>query len=155
MRVVRGSRSGPTQRTQPLKSGSLWACCPSHGQDPGASRAGETAADEVAQVEDGGAAFEPGVVLCATAITEFEASAAEAGDLGDDPFHVGPERSVLLAQFGVGSPVPSGLAEQVVSLVQNEFAAGLGCGAPPPQRAVAAERAEGGDTGSADRTGDV
>ena len=85
--------------------------------------------------------------LVGAAVAEFEAAAAAAGDLGDDPFHVGPELAVLLPQFGLGGPVTAGLAQQVVSLVQNDFAAGLGRGAPLTQRAVAAQRTEAGHPG--------
>src|SRR6266498_4279679 len=66
-------------------------------QNPDSCRESEAAADEVAQVQAGGAAFEPGVVLGGAAVAQFEASAAQVGDLGDDPFHVGSERAVLLA----------------------------------------------------------
>jgi hypothetical protein len=65
-------------------------------QSPDSCRASEATAEEVAQVEPGGAAGEPGVVLLGTPVTKREAAAAAACDLGDDPFHVGPEFPVLL-----------------------------------------------------------
>lgn len=74
-------------------------------QNPDSRRAGESAADEVTQIESCGAACEPGVVLDGAAIAEFQAAAAVAGDLGDDPFHVGPERPVFLTQSGFGGPM--------------------------------------------------
>ena len=103
-------------------------------QDPDSCRASEPTAEEVTQVEPGGAPGEPRVVLDGAPVAKLEAATAAAGDLGDDPFHVGPELPVLLPQFRVGGPVAAGSAEQVVSLVQNDFTAGLGLRAPPAQR---------------------
>jgi hypothetical protein len=53
--------------------------------------------DQVAQVEGGGAAFEPGVVAFGASVAQLEASAASAGDLGDDTFDVGSVVSVAFA----------------------------------------------------------
>jgi hypothetical protein len=50
----------------------------------------QAAGDEVAQVEGCGAVLEPGVVAGGAEVAEFEAPPAAAGDLGDDPFDVGP-----------------------------------------------------------------
>jgi hypothetical protein len=90
------------------------------------------------------------VILDGAAVTQFEAAAAAAGDLGDDSFHVGPALTASQLDFGVGGPVVAGLAHEANSLVQNNFAASLGLGAPLAQRAVAAERT---DPGSAERAG--
>jgi len=46
-------------------------------------RAGKGAAEEITQVEAGGAAGEPGGVLGGAAVAQFQAAAAGAGDLGD------------------------------------------------------------------------
>src|SRR6266566_4965645 len=120
-------------------------------QNPDSCRASESTAHEVAQIEPGGAEGEPRMVLDGAAVAEFEAAAAEAGDLGDDPFHVGPVLAVLLPQFGLAGPVAAGLAQQVISLVQNDFPAGLGLCAPLEQWAVAAQRTEAGHPGPAER----
>src|SRR5438046_501552 len=66
------------------------------GQDPCSVLAGQTAADEIAQVQGGGAVLEPGVVAGGAEVAEFEAPPAAGGDLGDDPLHVGPELLVVL-----------------------------------------------------------
>src|ERR1019366_3779685 len=75
------------------------------------------------------------------------------GHLGDGAFDVGPVFHVVLAQPGAGGPVPAGGAQQVIALVQDELASGLAGGAACPQRAVAAQRAEGGDPGPAQAGG--
>ena len=75
-------------------------------QSPDSCRAGQATADEIAQDEPGGAAGQPGVVLDGAAVAQFEAAAAPAGDLGDDPFHVGP---VLCLRYRCGN---SGSAAQ-------------------------------------------
>ena len=98
-------------------------------QNPGSCGAGEATAEEIAEVEPGGAAGQPGVVLGRAAVAQFEAATTAAGDLGDDAFHVGPVLAVLLPQFGCGGPVAAGCAQQVVTLVQADGAAGLGGGA--------------------------
>src|SRR5258707_1757894 len=125
----------------------------SGGQHPGAVPASQALADEVAQVECGGAALEPGVVLGRPAVAEFEPASAPGGDLGDGPFDVGPVFHVVLPQPAAGGPVLPALPEQVVAFVPDQFAAGLAGGAPLPQRAVAAQDAEGGDPGAAERHG--
>src|SRR6266545_2432610 len=119
--------------------GPCWAGASGGGQCPGAVAAGEAAADEVAQVEGGGAAL--------------QAAAATAGKLGDDAFHVRPVAPVVIPQVGVLGPVAAGLAQQRVVVAQDELAAGLGRGAPLAQRAGATQRAEGGHPGDADRPG--
>src|SRR5260370_41904017 len=88
--------------------------CRSGGQDPGAVAEGQALADQVAQVQRGGAALEPGMVLGGAAVAELEPAAAEGGDLGDGAFHVGPPGGVVLAQPG-GGPVAAGAAQQVVA----------------------------------------
>ena len=93
------------------------------------------------------------MVLVGAAIAQFQATAAAAGDLGDDAFHVGPVHAVLLPQVGLVGPVAASPAEQVVTLVQADRAAGLGCGAARGERAVAAECAEDHVTGLGDGTG--
>src|SRR5260370_33552950 len=125
----------------------------SGGQHPGAVPASQALADEVAQVECGGAALEPGVVLGRPAVAEFEPASAPGGDLGDGPFDVGPVFHVVLAQPAAGGPVRAGLPEQVVAFGQDELAAGLAGGAPLPPRAVAAQGAERGHPGAAARRG--
>src|SRR6266851_2939898 len=95
----------------------------SGGQRPGAVPAGQPPPDQVAQVQRGGAAPEPGVVLCGAAVAELEPASPPGGDLGDGAFHVGPAGHVVLAQPG-GGPVSPRLPEQVVALVQDELAAG-------------------------------
>src|SRR5208283_1335900 len=125
----------------------------SGGQHPGAALAGQALADQVTQVEGGGAALEPGVVPGGPAVAELEAASPPGGDLGDGAFDVGPVLHVVLAQPRVGGPVRAGGPEQVITLVQDELAAGLAGGAPVPQRAVAAQDAEGGDPGAAQSDG--
>ena len=60
---------------------------------------------------------------------------------------------VLLAQPGIGGPVRAGGAQQVITFVQDELAAGLAGGAALAQRAVPAGHAEGGDPGAAEVDG--
>src|SRR6266487_410397 len=124
----------------------------SGGQHPGGALAGQAPAGEVAQVQRGGAALEPGMILGGTAVAELEAASPPGGDLEDGTFHVGPVGHVVLAQPG-GGPVTAGSAQQVITLVQDELAAGLAGRAPLAQRAVRAQRAEGGDAGPAQRHG--
>ena len=70
----------------------------SGGQNPAAVAAGQALAEEVTQVQRGGAAFEPGVVAGYAAIAELEPASAPGGDLGDGPLDAGPVRAVVLAQ---------------------------------------------------------
>src|SRR5437899_3240460 len=150
-------RDGPDgTRTGPARAGPGPSTAFSGGlgrQSPDACRASEPATHEIAQVEPGGAASQPGMVLGSATVTEFDPAAAGAGDLGDDPFHVGPILTVLLPQSGLGDPVAAGLAQQVISLVQNDFTACLGRGAPRTQRAVTAQRTETRHPGPADGSG--
>lgn len=74
------------------------------GHHPGAVSAGQTPVDEVAQFEGGRPVLEPGVVA---ATAEFEALAAAAGDLGDEPLDVGRCWLVVLAKGWLRSPVPA------------------------------------------------
>ncbi len=83
-------------------------------QDPGAVAAGQALADQVAQVDRGGAAFELGVVAGRPAVAELEAASPPGGDLGDAAFDVGPVPGVVLAQPGVGGPGGAGGAQQPV-----------------------------------------
>src|SRR5713226_7514911 len=129
------------------------ACRGWSGQHPCPVVAGEAAADEVAQVEGCGAVFEPGVVAGGAEIAESEAPPAAAGDLGDHPFDVGAELPVVLTQPGLGCPAGARGAQQVVAGVQDELAASLTGGAFCPQRAAAAQGAEGSDPGAAERHG--
>src|SRR5208282_6062356 len=55
-------------------------------------------AEQVAQVQRGGAALEPGVVPGGAAVAELEAASPPGGDLGDGAFDVGPVLHVVLAQ---------------------------------------------------------
>src|SRR5450432_1190591 len=110
---------------------------------------GPAPAGQVAQVQRGGAALEPCVVLCGAAVAELEPASPPGGDLGDGAFHVGPAGHVVLAQPAAGGPVRAGGAQQVITLVQDELAAGLAGSASCPQRAAAAQDAEGGDAGAA------
>src|SRR5208282_5283412 len=119
----------------------------SGGRRPGAIAAGQALAEQVAQVQRGGAALEPGVVLGRPAVAELEPPSPEGGDLGDGAFHIGPPGRVFLAQPGVSCPAGAGGAEQVIAEVQDELAAGLAGGAPLAQRAVPAGDAEGSDPG--------
>src|SRR6266568_5723757 len=125
----------------------------SGGQRPGAVPAGQPSSGQVAQVQRGGAALEPGVVLGGAAVAELEAASPPGGHLGDGAFHVGPAGHVVLAQPAAGGPVRAGGAQQVVAVVQDELAAGLASGAALTQRAVPAQGAEGGDPGPAERHG--
>ena len=50
----------------------------SGGQHPGAIAAGQAPADQVAQVEPGGAALEPGIVFDGAAVAELEPALREA-----------------------------------------------------------------------------
>src|SRR6266516_2967100 len=120
----------------------------SDDQHPGAVAAGQAPAGQVAQVQRGGAALEPGVILGHSAVAELEPASPPGGDLGDRAFHVGPVGHVVLAQPGDG-PVTAGGAQQVITLVQDELAAGLAGRALLAQRAVPAQRPEGGDAGAA------
>src|SRR6266550_1047990 len=110
----------------------------SGGQRPGAVAAGQALAEQVAQVERGGAALEPGVVPGCPAVAELDPPSPPGGGLGDGAFDVGPVCRVVLAQPAAGGPVRAGGAEQVVAGVQDELAAGLASGAPLAQRAVPA-----------------
>src|SRR5258706_10922260 len=83
---------------------------------------------------------DPGTVLAG--------QAPAGGDLGDGAFDVGPVFHVVLAQPGPGGPVGPGLPEQVIARVQDDLAAGLAGGALLAQRAVPAQRPEGGDAGA-------
>src|ERR1019366_2777073 len=125
-----------------------WLAVWSGGQHPDSVVAGQAPAGQVPQVQGGGAALEPGVVPVLPAVAELEAASPPGGDLGDGAFDVGPVFHVVLAQPGAGGPVPAGGGQQVIALVQDDLAAGLAGGAACPQRAVAAQRAEGGDPGS-------
>jgi len=100
------------------------------GQHPGAVVAGQAAADQVAEVQGGGAALEPDVVGGGAAVAQLQAAAATAGELGDDPFDVGSVLAVVVLELGVGGPLAAGLAEQPIVGVQGQRAAGLGGGAP-------------------------
>src|SRR6266705_2428622 len=125
----------------------------SGGQHPGAVPAGQALSDQVAQVQGGGEALEPGVVAGDPPVAELEPPTPPGGDLGDGALHVGPVFHVVLAQPGSRGPVRAGGPEQAVAGVQDELAAGLAGGAPLPQRAVPAQDAEGGDPGAAERHG--
>src|SRR4029077_5159668 len=131
----------------------------SGGQDPAAVATSQALSEEVTQVQHGGAALEPGVVLGHAAVAELEPASAEGGDLGDGTLDVGPGRHVVLAQLRAGGPGGAGGAQQAVVLVQVQGAAVFGGGAPLAQRAVAAGSPEddgvlGGDVpGDADRAG--
>src|SRR5512135_156420 len=59
------------------------AGCWSGGQHPGAAVPGQALADQIAQVQGGGAALEPGVVLGHPAVAELEPAAPAGGHLGD------------------------------------------------------------------------
>src|SRR6266545_6731845 len=123
------------------------------GQHPGAVAVGQATAGEVAQVQGSGAPLEPGVVVGDAQVAQLEAAAATAGELGDDPLHVGSVAPVAFPQVGVVGPLAAGLAQQGVVPMRDELAAGLGGGAPAAQRAGAAPRTEGGDPGGTDRPG--
>jgi hypothetical protein len=114
----------------------------SAGQGPGSVDAGEATTDQVAQVQRRGAPLEPGVVVDGAAVAQLDPLPALAGDLGDDPLDVRPVVAVVLAQRGVGCPVGSGGAQQVVVFVQDQGATGLRGGAPGAQRALPAQRSE-------------
>src|SRR5260370_38949135 len=62
----------------------------SGGQHPGAALTGQALAGQVAKVQHGGAALEPGVVLGHPAVAELEAASPPGGDLGDGALDVGP-----------------------------------------------------------------
>jgi len=64
---------------------------------------GSAAADELAQVDRGGAPLESGVVTGHAAVAELEAAAAEGADLGDDPLDRGSGGPV--GQRESGSPI--------------------------------------------------
>ena len=80
------------------------------------------------------------MVFCGVAVAEFQAAATVAGDLGDDAFDVGPVLAVLLAQFGLVSPVAAGLTEQVVSSVSRNFSAIAGSEFSDPAALVNSRR---------------
>ncbi len=89
-----GARRGPVRADRALiggLSGGLGR------QNPDSCRTSESTADEVAQVESGGTACEPGVVLGGAAVAEFQAATTAAGDLRD-------ERSTLGRNFRYFSP---------------------------------------------------
>src|SRR6266498_2968954 len=88
--------------------GPCWAGASGGGQCPGAVAAGEAAADEVAQVEGGGAALQPGVVGGHTQVAQLQAAAATAGKLGDDAFHVRPVAPVVIPVMLIGRAWPVG-----------------------------------------------
>src|SRR5260370_20616874 len=111
----------------------------SGGRRPGAVAAGQALADQVAQVQRGGAPLEPGVILSHPAVAELEPPSPPGGHLGDGAFDVRAVCPVVLAQPAAGGPVRAGGAEQVIPLVQDELAAGLARGAPVPQWAVPAQ----------------
>ncbi|HET9898147.1 MAG TPA: hypothetical protein VFQ44_24725 [Streptosporangiaceae bacterium] len=99
------------------------------GDVPGGAVVVEAFADEVAQVEGGGAGGEPGVVLFGAAVAEFEAAAAAGGDLGDGAFDVGPGFAVVGAVVAAGGPVPAvGAQDLVVGVELDDAAFDLGCG---------------------------
>src|SRR6266581_2709518 len=125
----------------------------SGGQRPGAVAAGQALPEQVAQVERGGAALEPGIILGRPAVAELEPPSPPGGDLGDGAFDVRAVCHVVLAQPAAGGPVRAGGAQQVIAGVQDKLAAGLASGAVLTQRAVPAQRAEGGDPGPAERHG--
>ena len=135
---ARGPRAGgrPVSRAGCRRGQGLAAW--SGGQDPGAVAAGQAAAEQVAQVQRGGAALEPGVVPGHSAVAELEPASPPGGDLGDGALDVGPVCHVVLAQPGAGGPVRAGGAQQAVVLVQVQGAAVFGGGAPLAQRAVPA-----------------
>ena len=94
-----------------LLAGSGLPGCSGGGQCPGAVLAGQAAADEGAQVDRGGAAFEPGVVAGRSAVAQLDPPAAAGGDLGDRAFHVGPVPLVVLAQARADGAAGTGLRE--------------------------------------------
>src|SRR6266849_169662 len=91
----------------------------SGGQRPGAVAAGHALAEQVAQVQRGGPALEPGVVLGRPAVAELEPASPPGGHLGDGAFDVRAVCPVVLAQPAAGGPVRAGGAEQVIPLVQD------------------------------------
>jgi hypothetical protein len=96
--------------------------------------AGQAVAEQVAQVQCGGAALEPGVVLGHAAVAELEPASPPGGDLGDGTLDVGPVCAVVLAQLRAGGPGGAGGAQQAVVLVQVQGAAFFGGGALPDRR---------------------
>ena len=101
----------------------------SGGEDPGPVDAGEPAPEQDAQVERGGAALEPGVVLGGAAVAQLDPPSAAGGDLGDGALDVRSVLAVVLAQVRIGGPVRAGGAQQVVAFVQGQGAPGLRRGA--------------------------
>ena len=133
--ALSGRQRGRSSRhRQPGRHGGVAASGPVpggwwSGEDPCPVAEGQAAADEVAQVEGGGAVLEPGVVAEGAAVAEFEAPPAAADDLGDDPLNIGAVLAVVLAEGWLGSPVRPGSAKQRVVLVQDQGAAMLVRGA--------------------------
>src|SRR3712207_2297622 len=106
------------------------------GQSPGAVDAVESAAEEGAQVQRGGAALEPGVVLGGAAVAQRDPAPAAVGDLRDDALNVGSLLLIVRTQLRVAGPVGAGGAQQVVVVVQGDGASGLRSGAADAQRAL-------------------
>ena len=127
----------------------------SGGQNPGSGAAGQAVAEQVAQVQRGGAAFEPGVVRGYAAVAEFDPASSPGRDLGDGAFDVGPVCRVVLAEPGGGGPVCAGGAQQAVVFVQAQGAAVFGGGAPLTQRAAPAGGTEDDMAARGDRPGDA
>src|SRR5207245_11525083 len=101
-------RAGSAVRTTP-GGPAAW----SGGQHPGAVAAGQALPEQVAAVQRGGAALEPGVVPGRPAVAELEPASPPGGDLGDGAFHVGPVCRAVLAPPPAGAPVRTGGAQQV------------------------------------------
>src|SRR5712671_8024786 len=76
----------------------------SGGQRPGAVAAGQALAEQVPQVQRGGAALEPGVVPGRPAVAELDPPSPPGGDLGDGAFDVRAVGHVVLAQPAAGGP---------------------------------------------------
>jgi hypothetical protein len=68
----------------------------------------QAAAEQVAQVEGGGAALEPRVVLEGASVAKFQAAPAAGGDLRDGAFDVGSVLGVLRSLVRVVGPGPAG-----------------------------------------------
>jgi hypothetical protein len=70
----------------------------------------QAAVDEVAQVENGGAAFQPGIVAVCAAVAEFEAASASAGDpettRSSVPFATKGDLAKAVIVRALASPLP-------------------------------------------------
>src|SRR5664279_6647579 len=95
------------------------------GDLPSAGGAGQTGGAQLSHVDPADAEFEPGVVLCDTAVAEF---AGAAGEPGDAPLHHGSVFLVIGAHLRVADPAGPVRPQDLVVDVHGDRPPGRGGG---------------------------